>query len=84
MRKASVRELHINTSKLVREAAEGSAIMIESRGKPVAELRPPGSAKRYPAPEEKERMFAEMEKLWARMPQMPDSAEIILEDRDRF
>jgi len=40
MRTISVRELHTHTSELVREAAEGGAIVIERRGEPVAELRP--------------------------------------------
>ena len=40
MRKTSVRELHIHTSALVQEAAEGGVIVIERRGQPVAELRP--------------------------------------------
>lgn len=35
-----MRELHIRTSELVREASEGSVIVIERRGEPVAELRP--------------------------------------------
>jgi len=39
MRKTSVRELHIHTSELVREAADGGIIVIERRGEPVAELR---------------------------------------------
>ena len=38
MRKTSVRELHIHTSELVREAADGRVIVIERRGEPVAEL----------------------------------------------
>ena len=40
MKKTSVPELHIHTSELVREAAEGRVIVIERRGEPVAELRP--------------------------------------------
>lgn len=40
MRRTSIRGLHIHTSELVREAAEGSIIVIERRGEPVAELRP--------------------------------------------
>src|SRR5208282_5187851 len=40
MRKTSVRELHIHTSELVREAEQGGVIVIERRGEPVAELRP--------------------------------------------
>jgi antitoxin (DNA-binding transcriptional repressor) of toxin-antitoxin stability system len=39
-RTTSVRELHINTSKLVCEAGEGGVIVIERGGEPVAELRP--------------------------------------------
>ena len=40
MKTTSVRELHIRTSQLVREAGEGNVIVIERRGEPVAELRP--------------------------------------------
>jgi antitoxin (DNA-binding transcriptional repressor) of toxin-antitoxin stability system len=40
MRKASVRDLHIRTSELIRDAAAGVVIVIERRGEPVAELRP--------------------------------------------
>src|ERR1035437_6679272 len=40
MKKASVRDLHIRTSDLVRDAAGGAVIVIERRGEPVAELRP--------------------------------------------
>lgn len=79
MKKASVRELHVNTSKWVHEAAEGDVIVIESRGKPVAELRP--ISPKRPSPEEIERIFAKMEKIWARMPKMPDSGKILEEDR---
>lgn len=40
MRKASVRELHIRTSGLVREGAEGAVIVIEKRGEPVPSCGP--------------------------------------------
>jgi prevent-host-death family protein len=82
MRKTSVRELHIHTSELVREAAEGSVIVIERRGEPVAELRPLTPQLRMPA-SKKTRIFTSMEKVWARMPQFGDSAELIEEDRNR-
>ncbi len=36
MRSTSVRELHIHTSDLVREAEQGGVIVIERRGEPVA------------------------------------------------
>ena len=40
MKTASIRDLHIRTSELVREAAGGAVIVIERHGEPVAELRP--------------------------------------------
>ncbi len=83
MKKASVRDLHINTSALVREAQEGGTIVIERRGEPVAELRPL-TARTGITREQKERIFAEMEVIWKSMPQMPDSTELISEDRDRY
>jgi antitoxin (DNA-binding transcriptional repressor) of toxin-antitoxin stability system len=47
MRKASVRDLHIRTSALVRDAA---VIVIERRGEPVAELRPISKKKKVKLP----------------------------------
>jgi prevent-host-death family protein len=82
MRKTSVRELHIHTSELVREAAEGGIIVIERRGEPVAELRPISAQSRMPAGK-KARIFTSMKEIWARMPQVGDSTKIIEEDRDR-
>jgi antitoxin (DNA-binding transcriptional repressor) of toxin-antitoxin stability system len=82
MRKTSVRELHIHTSELVREAAEGSIIVIERRGEPVAELRPITVPSRMPK-EKKARIFASMQEIWDRMPAVGDSTKIIEEDRDR-
>ena len=82
MRKTSVRELHINTSELVREAAEGGIIVIERRGEPVAELRPITAPLRL-AGGKKARIFSSMRKIWARMPQVGDSTKILEEDRSR-
>jgi prevent-host-death family protein len=82
MRKTSVRELHIYTSELIREAAEGGVIVIERRGEPVAELRPVSAPPRMPSAK-KARIFASMREVWARMPDVGDSAKIIEEDRDR-
>jgi antitoxin (DNA-binding transcriptional repressor) of toxin-antitoxin stability system len=76
MRKASVRELHIRTSELIRDTAGGAVIVIERRGEPVAELRPISKKKNVKLPY--------MTKLWAKLPQFPDdSTDIISEDRDR-
>jgi len=77
-----VRELHIHTSELVREAAEGGTIVIERRGEPVAELRPINASSRMPAAK-KAKIFASMREFWARMPQVTDSTQIVEEDRDR-
>lgn len=82
MRKTSVRELHIHTSELVREASEGGVILIERRGEPVAELRPI-TVPPPMAAGKKTRIFTSMRKIWARMPQVSDSTTILEEDRSR-
>jgi prevent-host-death family protein len=82
MRKTSVRELHIHTSALVREAAEGGVIVIERRGEPVAELRPISAISRMPAAA-KAGIFLSMQEVWDRMPMAGDSAKAIEQDRDR-
>jgi len=82
MRKTSVRELHIHTSELVREAAEGGVIVIERRGEPVAELRALTSPLRMAAAK-KAQIFSSMEELWTRMPPTGDSTKMIEDDRDR-
>ena len=82
MRKTSVRELHIHTSELVREAEAGGVIVIERRGEPVAELRPVTAALHVPAAR-KAMLFRSMQKIWDRMPQGADSTNILEEDRNR-
>jgi prevent-host-death family protein len=82
MRKTSIRELHIHTSELVREAADGRVIVIERRGEPVAELRPLSTGGHMPAAK-KAQIFASMRKIWARMPEGSDSTKILEEDRNR-
>jgi prevent-host-death family protein len=87
MKKASVRDLHIRTSELVRAAAEGEVITIERRGEPVAELRPIPT-KREKARQERERrelvakVFAEMKPIWEKMPKLDsDSGRWLEENR---
>ncbi len=80
MRKTSIRELHIHTSELVREAADGNTIVIERRGQPVAELRPITSPPRMPAAQ-KARIFTSMRRIWSRMPKVSDSTKILEQDR---
>ncbi len=82
MRRTSIRELHIRTSELVREAAEGAVIVIERRGEPVAELRPLSTSSGMP-PDTKAEIIESMKGIWARMPQVGDSARILEEDRYR-
>ena len=77
MKRASIRDLHVRTSEIVAEAAEGHIIVIEKRGSPVAELRP---LQRRPRPD----ILPEMKALWRRMPRIKsDSTRIISEDLDR-
>ena len=75
MKKASIRDLHIRTSELVREAAEGSVILIQRRGEPVAELRPI-SKKSVSA------RLPDLDKIWRKFPSVPgDSGRFLEEDR---
>jgi prevent-host-death family protein len=75
MRKASIRDLHIRTSELVRDASEGHVIVIERRGEPVAELRPLSKKK-------KKIKFPDMTEIWASMPKVVgDSSRFLEEDR---
>lgn len=83
MKKASIRDLHIRTSELVREAADGCVIVIERRGEAVAELRPLGAADKLTRAA-KERIFAQMAKVRASLPPMPENTtRFVEEDRDR-
>lgn len=82
MRKTSIRELHIRTSELVREAESGNVVVIERRGQPVAELRPLAPTTGMPA-HQKARLFASMRRVWSRLPHNCDSTKILEEDRNR-
>ena len=75
MRTASIRDLHIRTSELVREAAEGAVIRIERRGEPVAELRPIPRKRTRP-------QLPDMAALWRSFPSVAgDSGRFLEEDR---
>lgn len=74
MRKASIRDLRIRTSELVRDAEQGETIIIERRGQPVAELRPIRHRPQPPLPD--------MRHIWEMFPQVPgDSGKFLEEDR---
>lgn len=74
VRKASVRELHLKTSEIVKQVANGDTVVIEKHGLPIAEIRPiaePGQGPRFPDRE-----------AWIQsMPELPDSGRILEEDR---
>ena len=55
---------------------------VQRRGKPVAELRSLATASRV-NPEERDRIFRSMDKVWSRIPAVGDGTKIIEEDRDR-
>ncbi len=75
MKKASVRDLHIRTSELVREAEDGTVILIERRGEPVAELRPISKKPARPR-------LSDMNDVWRRFPSVTgDSGHFLEEDR---
>ena len=75
MKTASIRDLHIRTSELVREAADGTVITIERRGEPVAELRPISKKRAKPD-------LPDMTDLWRRFPSVTgDSGRFLEEDR---
>ncbi|MCX6624368.1 MAG: type II toxin-antitoxin system prevent-host-death family antitoxin [Acidobacteria bacterium] len=75
MKKASIRDLHIRTSELVREAADGAVILIERRGEPVAELRPISKRRAKPR-------LPDMTDFWLRFPSVAaDSGRFLEEDR---
>jgi len=75
MKTASIRDLHIRTSELVREAADGTVIVIQRRGEPIAELRPLSQdSPRTPLPD--------LSDLWRRFPSIgTDSGHFLEEDR---
>lgn len=75
MKTASIRDLHIRTSELVREAAAGAVIVIERHGEPVAELRPISKKRSKP-------QLPDMTDLWRRFPSVAaDSGRFLEEDR---
>ena len=75
MKTASIRDLHIRTSELVREAAGGAVIVIERHGEPVAELRPISKKRSKPR-------LPDMTGLWSRFPSIAaDSGRFLEEDR---
>jgi len=74
METASVRDLHLKTSALLKQVASGQTFVIENRGKPVAELRP--------VTEQRSRKMPDREALIRKLPlSKTDSGRILEEDR---
>ncbi len=74
MEKASVRDLHLKTSALIKEVAKGQTYIIESRGIPVAELRPITEPRRG-------RKLPDREAFIKTLPRTTDVGRILEEDR---
>ena len=74
MEKASVRDLHLKTSALIKEVAKGQTYIIESRGVPVAELRPISERRRG-------RRLPDREAFIRTLPRGGDIGKILEEDR---
>ncbi len=77
MRRASVRDLRTRTSELLQAAENGEVILIERRGRPVAELGPVTKRPRRIK-------FPDMTLFWNEFPRLSeDSTQDVSEDRDR-
>lgn len=74
MKRATILELHLRTSAIVRAVAEGESYVIEKLGVPVAEHRP---FERLPST----RKLPNRERLISKMPLVKDSGRVVEEDR---
>jgi antitoxin (DNA-binding transcriptional repressor) of toxin-antitoxin stability system len=74
MKRTTVRELHLQTSAIVRAVAEGESFIVEKSGVPVAELRPLDEATAA-------RRLPNREAIISKMKRAGDSGRILEEDR---
>jgi antitoxin (DNA-binding transcriptional repressor) of toxin-antitoxin stability system len=74
MKSTNIRDLHINTSAIVKEVAEGESFIIVKHGVSVAELRPIPPVVRSPR-------LPDREAYIATLPPSLDSGRILEEDR---
>lgn len=75
MKRANTRQLHLNTSDILKRVAGGETYVIERRGMPIAELRP------Y-RPDLEVRPLPDREDLIAGLPPVnTDSGRVLEEDR---
>jgi antitoxin (DNA-binding transcriptional repressor) of toxin-antitoxin stability system len=73
MKTSTVRDLHLKTSEIISQVAEGEWFIIQRRGVPVAEIRP---ISERPKPRMPNR-----EELIMKGPSTPDSGRILEQDR---
>jgi antitoxin (DNA-binding transcriptional repressor) of toxin-antitoxin stability system len=74
-KKATVRELHLKTSEIVKQVANGETFIIEKQGTPVAEIRPL-------SPRQSTRQLPDREDFIRSLPVVAiDSGKILEEDR---
>jgi prevent-host-death family protein len=73
MKSSTVRDLHLKTSEIVRQVAQGESFIIEKRGVPDAEIRP---ISQLPAPRMPDR-----DALIMSGPETVDSGLILEQDR---
>jgi len=74
MKRATILELHLQTSGIVRAVGEGESYVIEKLRVPVAELKP---FERLPS----SRKLPNRERLISKMPLVKDSGRVVEEDR---
>ena len=75
MKRTSVRNLHLKTSAIIEEAAQGEVFVIEKRGTPVAELRPLQSLPPTRDLPDREKLLAKLRRV------QTDSGHILEEER---
>ncbi len=74
VKRATVRDLHLKTTAIVREVGDGETFVIEKRGVAVAELRP---VRGLPPT----RRLPDREAMLAKFPRAMDSGKILEQDR---
>lgn len=75
--KASVRDLHLRTSALLKEVEKGQVIVIEKRGVPIAELKPLTRISR-------EQLFQDLDAIVKELPRTKtDSTKVVSDIRER-
>ena len=75
MERTTVRELHLNTSALLKNVVDGETYVVEYRGRPIAELRPISEGARRGKP------LPNRDRFTRNLPRTNDIGRILEEDR---